>query len=415
MNRLLLFTAGLMALAPLACKAQKSQYLYKGNAPEGNTSARPEGRPALVVKTGAEQFEAYLPLLKGKRVAVLVNQTSAVGAELLPDALLRQGVKVVTIFSPEHGFRGNADAGAHVKSGIDTRTGLPVISLYGDNKKPKPEQLKDIDVVLYDLQDVGVRFYTYISSLEYLLEACGEQQKEVVVLDRPNPLGNIVDGPVLQPKYRSFVGMQPIPIIYGMTPGEYAKMLVGEGWIKARNVKLTVVPCANYTHKTLYRLPVAPSPNLKNMAAIYLYPSLCLFEGTVVSVGRGTDAPFQQYGHPALKNYTYSFVPKSVEGATNPPLKGQTCYGELLASDANTAYRMTESGFQLKWLLKAYQNYPDKATFFNSNNFFRTLAGTDQLQEQIKKGLSEEEIRKSWKADLEKFRAIRDNYLLYEE
>ncbi|MNS53568.1 hypothetical protein D3C72_863260 [compost metagenome] len=412
MKKILIFAAALMSIAPMACKAQKPQYEYKGdNATSGNS---PGGRPALVVQTGAEQFSAYLPLLKGKRVAVLVNQTSAVGAELLPDALLRQGVKVVTIFSPEHGFRGNADAGAHVKSGTDSRTGLPVISLYGDNKKPKPEQLKDIDVVIYDLQDVGVRFYTYISSLEYLLEACGEQQKEVIVLDRPNPLGNIVDGPVLQPKFRSFVGMQSIPIIYGMTPGEYAKMLIGEGWVKAKNVRLTVIPCANYTHKTLYRLPVAPSPNLKNMAAIYLYPSLCLFEGTQVSVGRGTDAPFQQYGHPALKNYTYSFVPKSVEGASNPPLKGQTCYGELLASDGNSAYRLTESGFQLKWLLKAYQNYPDKANFFNSNNFFSKLAGTDQLQEQIKKGMSEEAIRKSWQADLDKFRSIRAKYLLYE-
>lgn len=412
MKKILIFAAALMSIAPMACKAQKPQYEYKGDNAAGGNS--PGGRPALVVQTGAEQFSAYLPLLKGKRVAVLVNQTSAVGAELLPDALLRQGVKVVTIFSPEHGFRGNADAGAHVKSGVDTRTGLPVISLYGDNKKPKPEQLKDIDVVIYDLQDVGVRFYTYISSLEYLLEACGEQQKEVIVLDRPNPLGNIVDGPVLQSKFRSFVGMQSIPIIYGMTPGEYAKMLIGEGWVKAKNVRLTVIPCANYTHKTLYRLPVAPSPNLKNMAAIYLYPSLCLFEGTQVSVGRGTDAPFQQYGHPALKNYTYSFVPKSVEGASNPPLKGQTCYGELLASDANSAYRLTESGFQLKWLLKAYQNYPDKANFFNSNNFFSKLAGTDQLQEQIKKGMSEEAIRKSWQPDLDKFRSIRAKYLLYE-
>jgi uncharacterized protein YbbC (DUF1343 family) len=412
MKKIMIFAAVLLSMASMACKAQKPQYEYKGDNAAGGNS--PGGRPALVVQTGAEQFSAYLPLLKGKRVAVLVNQTSAVGGELLPDALLRQGVKVVTIFSPEHGFRGNADAGAHVKSGTDTRTGLPVISLYGDNKKPKPEQLKDIDVVIYDLQDVGVRFYTYISSLEYLLEACGEQQKEVIVLDRPNPLGNIVDGPVLQPKFRSFVGMQSIPVIYGMTPGEYAKMLIGEGWVKAKNVRLTVIPCANYTHKTLYRLPVAPSPNLKNMAAIYLYPSLCLFEGTQVSVGRGTEAPFQQYGHPALKNYSYSFVPKSVEGASNPPLKGQTCYGELLASDANSAYRLTESGFQLKWLLKAYQNYPDKANFFNSNNFFSKLAGTDQLQEQIKKGMSEEAIRKSWRADLDKFRAIRAKYLLYE-
>ncbi|RQO31883.1 DUF1343 domain-containing protein [Taibaiella sp. KBW10] len=408
MKKIALAVSCLLLLPNIACKAQNARRTSEKEAP-----ANPRAKHSIEVAVGAERFTEYLPLLQGKRVAVLVNQTSRVGDQLLPDVLLAKGVNVVTIFSPEHGFRGTADAGAHVKSGKDEQTGLPVISLYGDNKKPKPEQLKNVDVVIYDLQDVGARFFTYISSLEYLLEACSESKKEVLILDRPNPLGNIVDGPVLETKNRSFVGMQPIPIAYGMTAGEYAKMLIGENWIKAKDVKLTVIPCDNYTHKSLYRLPVSPSPNLKNMAAIYLYPSLCLFEGTVVSLGRGTDAPFQQYGHPDLKNYTYSFTPKSMEGATNPPLKDKKCFGEKVASDANTAYRLAEDKVQLQWLLKAYQNYPDKANFFNS--FFIKLAGTDKLKSQIQQGLSETAIRQSWKADLDKFKAIRVKYLLYEE
>lgn len=398
----------LVALGSCA-SAQERAGISKLPAEQANLRSK----PSLEVVVGAERLEQYLPLLKSKRVAVLVNQTSRVGDNLLPDVLLENGINLVRIFAPEHGFRGTADAGAHVKNGKDERTGLPIISLYGNNKRPEAAQLKDIDVVLYDLQDVGARFYTYISSLEYMMEACAEQGKELIILDRPNPLGNIVDGPVLEMPHKSFVGMQAIPIIYGMTAGEYAQMLIGEGWLKTPGLQLKVIPCDNYNHHTLYALPEAPSPNLKNMAAVYLYPSLCLFEGTVISLGRGTDKPFQQYGHPSLKGYQYSFTPRSVPGATNPPLKDKLCYGELIASDANTAYRLADGKLQIKWLIKAYQNFPDKDKFFNS--FFVKLAGTSRLQEQIKNGWTEEAIRASWQPGLEKFKQIRAKYLLYEE
>jgi uncharacterized protein YbbC (DUF1343 family) len=402
-----LFILGISLSITQASRAQKPKYTYTETQ---DLSPTKEAKEAMV---GAARLDAYLPLLKGKQVAVLVNQTSQVEGKLLPDLLLENGVKLVSIFSPEHGFRGNADAGAHVKSGMDEKTGLPVISLYGNNKKPTAEQLKNVDVVIYDLQDVGARFYTYISSLEYMMEACAENGKQLILLDRPNPLGNIVDGPVLEKTHKSFVGMQPIPVVYGMTAGEYAKMLIGENWVNATNLKMEIITCDNYTHSTLYGLPVAPSPNLKNMTSIYLYPSLCFFEGTVISLGRGTDKPFQQFGHPDLKGYTYSFTPKSVEGATNPPLKDKTCYGKLLASDANTAYRITDNKLQIKWLLEAYNKFPDKEKFFNS--FFVKLAGTSKLQEQIKKGWSEAEIRASWEPELQKFKTIRAKYLLYEE
>lgn len=411
MNSFKYIAIGILMASTWSSEAQQPRYTYQGDAA---ATEAPRGRkPSLEVVVGAARTEAYLPLLKNKRVAVLVNQTSEINGKLLPDLLLEHKVKLVTIFSPEHGFRGNADAGAHVKNDKDPQTGLPVISLYGNNKKPSAQQLSNVDVVIYDLQDVGARFYTYVSSLEYLMEACAEQKKQLIILDRPNPLGNIVDGPVLQKENRSFVGMQAVPIVYGMTPGEYAQMLIGEKWIKAPNLDLKVIICDNYNHQTLYRLPVAPSPNLKNMAAIYLYPSVCLFEGTVISLGRGTDKPFQQYGHPQLKGFNYSFTPTSVTGATNPPLKDKKCYGELLASDANTAYRMTENKLQLKWLIKAYEAFPDKNAFFN--NFFIKLAGTNTLQEQIRKGMSEADIRASWQPELDKFKTTRAKYLLYEE
>ncbi|OJV53515.1 MAG: hypothetical protein BGO31_01205 [Bacteroidetes bacterium 43-16] len=411
MNSFKYIAIGILMASTWRSEAQQPRYTYQGNAA---ATEAPRGRkPSLEVVVGAARTEAYLPLLKNKRVAVLVNQTSEINGKLLPDLLLEHKVNLVTIFSPEHGFRGNADAGAHVKNDKDPQTGLPVISLYGNNKKPNAQQLSNVDVVIYDLQDVGARFYTYVSSLEYLMEACAEQKKQLIILDRPNPLGNIVDGPVLQKENRSFVGMQAVPIVYGMTPGEYAQMLIGEKWIKAPNLDLKVITCDNYNHQTLYRLPVAPSPNLKNMAAIYLYPSVCLFEGTVISLGRGTDKPFQQYGHPQLKGFNYSFTPTSVTGATNPPLKDKKCYGELLAADANTAYRMTENKLQLKWLIKAYEAFPDKNAFFN--NFFIKLAGTNTLQEQIRKGMSEADIRASWQPELDKFKTTRAKYLLYEE
>ncbi len=365
------------------------------------------------VVCGADRTAAYLPLLKGKKVALVVNQTSEINRVLLPDTLLKLGVNVVKIFSPEHGFRGYADAGAKVKSGVDEQTGLPVISLYGNNKKPSAEQLKDVEVVVYDLRDGGARFYTYISTLEYLMEACAENKKALMILDRPNPLGFIVDGPVLEKANRSFVGMQPVPVVYGMTAGEYAKMLAGEKWIKAVPTDMTVIPCENYTHKTQYQLPVMPSPNLKNMAAIYLYPSMCFFEGTVLSVGRGTPYPFQQFGHPALKQYSYTFTPVSMPGATDPPLKNQLCYGKLVATTGQEAVAATGNHMQIKWLLEAYRTYPEKTKFFN--NFLVKLTGTETFRKQVEQGLSEEAIRKSWQPGLDQFKKIRKKYLLYAE
>lgn len=365
------------------------------------------------ILTGADRIPAYLPQLKGKRVALLVNQTSEIDGVLLPDTLLKLGVNVVKIFSPEHGFRGNADAGAHVKSGVDAQTGLEVISLYGSNKKPTAEQLKNVDLLVYDLQDVGARFYTYISTLQYAMEACGEQKKPLMVLDRPNPLGFIVDGPVLEPANSSFIGMQPIPVVYGMTPGEYAAMLIGEKWLKSPAPVLTVISCDQYTHKSLYQLPVSPSPNLKSMAAIYLYPSLCFFEGTSLSLGRGTSMPFQQFGHPLLKGYDYSFTPVSMPGAGDPPLKNQKCYGRLVARDADSALKQVNNKLQIQWLLEAYRNYPDKKKFFIP--FFEKLSGTAALRRQIEQGLTETAIRKSWEPGLTTFKAIRKKYLLYAE
>lgn len=385
-----------------------SAFWYQGYA---QSTAKQKHIPDIL--PGAYSTTTYLPALKGKRVALLVNQTSEINGALLPDTLLKLGVQVVKIFSPEHGFRGNADAGAHVKSGVDVRTGLPVISLYGNNKKPSAEQLKDVDVLIYDLQDVGARFFTYISSLQYAMEACGAQKKTLMILDRPNPLGNIVDGPVLEPDNSSFVGMQPIPVIYGMTAGEYAKMLIGEKWMKGTAPALTVIPCSGYTHSSIYELPVSPSPNLKNMAAIYLYPSVCFFEGTVISLGRGTSKPFQQFGNPLLKGYAYSFTPVSMQGATDPPLKNQKCYGLLLADNAATARELAAGKLQIKWLLEAYRKYPEKGKFFIP--YFEKLSGTAALRKQIADGLSEEVIRKSWEPGLAKFRAIRKKYLLYAE
>lgn len=361
---------------------------------------------------GAAQMKEYLPLLQGKRVGVIINQTSRVGNALLADTLQRSGVHLVKIFVPEHGFRGVADAGAHVNGGRDSTTGLPIISLYGDNKKPRPEQLQDIDILIYDLQDVGVRFYTYISTLQYAMEACAENGKQLMVLDRPNPNGHYVDGPVLDTALRSFVGMQPVPIVYGMTSGEYARMLQGERrFRKAASLNLKVIPCRNWDHRKPYSLPVPPSPNLRTDAAVYLYPSLCLFEGTVVSVGRGTDKPFMQWGHPLFEGKTKeSFRPASVVGATHPPYEGQTCYGRVLDQPGEASQR---TGFRLEWLLQAYQWYPDKDKFFT--DFFEKLAGTRLLRRQIQQGMTEQQIRSSWEPQLAQFKKIRKKYLLYRD
>lgn len=368
------------------------------------------------VQTGAERVDDYIWLLEDHRVAVCGNQTSMVGNVHLVDTLLKLSVNVVKIFCPEHGFRGNAEAGAHIASGTDPQTGLPIVSLYGKNKKPAPEQLADVDIILFDLQDVGCRFYTYISTLHYVMEAAAENNVKVIVLDRPNPNGYFVDGPVLDPKYKSFVGMHPVPVVYGMTIGEYARMINGEDWLAGGiRCNLAVVTLQHYTHNTRYALPVPPSPNLPNAESIYLYPSLCLFEGTNISVGRGTTLPFQIYGAPMMKGGDYTFTPAPIRGVSeNPPHNGKVCRGFYLK---DFAIRNLDSAnqFNLQYLLTAYRLYTDKDNFFINADFFDKLAGTDQLRKQIISGVSEEEIRQSWQKDLDKFKSIRKKYLLYPE
>lgn len=369
--------------------------------------------------TGAERIDAYMPMLQGKRVALLINHTSIVGPQktLLPDTLLKKGINIVKILAPEHGFRGEAEAGEKVKDGIDQKTGLPVISLYGKTKKPTKAQLSDVDIVVYDIQDVGARFYTYISTMQYAMEACAEYGKEFVVLDRPNPNGFYVDGPVLDEEMKSFVGMQPIPIVYGMTAGEYAKMLVGEKWFSgAEKLKLTVIPCEGYDHSMKYQLPVNPSPNLRNMAAVYLYPTLCLFEGTDISVGRGTKFPFQHFGHPSFKEEAmYGFMPNVNENGPDPLHVAESCYGLMLALDGETADRIIKATYKTDFIRKAYYWWDDddKENFFNS--FFDKLAGTKELRKQIVQKWSDADIRESWQIKLNGFKKIRKKYLLYED
>ncbi|MBS9774255.1 MAG: DUF1343 domain-containing protein [Tenacibaculum sp.] len=365
-----------------------------------------------VLKVGVEQTNLYLSKLKDKNIAIVANQTSVIlkkngGFEHLVDSLLSLKVKVKKVFAPEHGFRGKADAGEIIEDNKDVKTGLPIISLYGKNKKPKKEQLKGIDIVVFDIQDVGVRFYTYISTLHYVMEACAENNIPVIILDRPNPNAHYIDGPVLEMKHKSFVGMHPVPVVYGMTIGEYGKMINGEKWLNNNvNCDLTVIPLQNYTHNTPYDLPIKPSPNLPNKVSINLYPSLCFFEGTNVSVGRGTDMQFQIYGSPYLEKTSFSFKPKPNEGAKYPKHKNKICYGEDL--------RKTKTLFKIKlnWLLRTYvQSSKVKVKFFNS--FFTKLSGTEKLQKQIINGVSEEEIRKTWVEDLDNFKKIRSKYLIY--
>ena len=359
------------------------------------------------IKTGAENFEKYLPLLKGKSVGIVTNQTSIVDQKThLVDFLLSKNVKIKTIFAPEHGFRGTADAGEHLNDEIDAKTGLQIVSLYGKNSKPKPEQLQGIDIVVFDIQDVGSRFYTFISTLHVVMEACAENNIPIIVLDRPNPVGSIVDGPILEKEFASFVGMDAIPILHGMTFGEYAKMLNGEKWLEnGVQCKLTVIECKNYKREMPYHLPVKPSPNLPNDQSINLYASLCLFEGTNVSMGRGTETQFQIYGSPYLPKSDFVFTPKPNFGAKEPTYNGVLCYGEDL-----TQYPKLDK-IELKWLIKAYNTTSDKSRFFNK--FFTRLAGTKKLQEQIEAGVSEEEIRNSWKEGLENFKKMRAKYLIY--
>jgi uncharacterized protein YbbC (DUF1343 family) len=363
--------------------------------------------------TGAERTDQYTELLRGKSVGLVVNQTSVIGTTHLVDTLLSLGIDVQLLFAPEHGFRGTADAGEHIKNGVDTKTNIAIVSLYGDNKKPKPGQLKNLDIVLFDIQDVGVRFYTYISTLHYVMEACAENNKPLIVLDRPNPNGHYVDGPVLDTAFRSFVGMHTVPVVHGMTIGEYAKMVNGEKWLnKGVSCKLTVVPCLNYDHTVFYTLPVKPSPNLPNMTAIYLYPSLCFFEGTnSVSLGRGTDKPFQIYGSPEFSSGNFHFTPSSKPGATKPFLQDKLCNGFDLSGIHLDSLR--EQQFTLYYLLNAYKLSTGKSKFFNS--FFHKLAGTDELENQIKLNLSEAEIRKSWNTGLTEFKATRKKYVLYKD
>jgi uncharacterized protein YbbC (DUF1343 family) len=371
----------------------------------------------------AERLDAYLPLLKNKRVAVFANNTSMVQNVHLVDTLSRSGVDIKKIFAPEHGFRGTADAGEKVSNSKDPATGIAIVSLYGKKRKPNADDLADVDVIVFDIQDVGVRFFTYISSLEDLSEAAIEFNKPLIVLDRPNPNGDYVDGPVRKEGFRSFLGMQKVPVVYGMTIGEYAMMLKGEKWIdsairkKSRNdLNLTVIPCANYTHNSKYILPVKPSPNLPDMASVYLYPSTCFFEGTVLSEGRGTDRPFQMFGHPKLPDTLISFTPTSRQGARNTKLLGQKCYGWDLGGSNEKVLKETDRKLQFKWIKNAYQLFPGKDTFFlnNGKNFDR-LAGNDSLRLQIMSGLPDEEIRKTWKPELDKFKIIRKKYLLYKD
>ena len=364
-------------------------------------------------KTGADRPELYLPLLKDKTIAVVTNQTGLLQDKtFLVDFLVKNNVKIKSIFAPEHGFRGDADAGEHVKNGVDTKTGIPIVSLYGSNKKPKPEQLKDIDVVLFDIQDVGVRFYTYISTLTYVMEAAAENKVEVIVLDRPNPHDGYIDGPVLKDAWKSFVGMHNIPVVYGLTIGEYGKMVNGEQWLSNKiQAKYTLIPMLNYHKKQRYGVSDKPSPNLPNNQSINLYPSLCFFEGTQVSVGRGTDLPFQIYGSPWLKNMNYQFTPKPNFGAKDPFLNGKLCYGENLSQNHSDLREL-----RIDWLVNAYKNYKNKdQNFFLKNLFFDKLAGSDELRKQIISGKTAEEIKASWKKDLENFQQIRAKYVIYED
>jgi len=365
------------------------------------------------IMPAAERPELYLPLLKNKQVALVVNQSSLVKNSHLLDYLLKHKIKVKKIFAPEHGFRGKADAGAHIKDSRDSKTGLPIISLYGKHKKPTKSDLKGIDLILFDIQDVGVRFYTYLSTLHYIMEAGAENNIPVIVLDRPNPNGHYVDGPVLQKKYRSFVGLHPVPVVYGMTIGEYAQMINGERWLKGRKrAALSVIPLANYTHKSVYALPVKPSPNLPNDRAIILYPSLAFFEGTVMSAGRGTKTPFQLYCASKYVKKNFYVVPRSRAGAKYPKVKGKRCYGVDL-SKMNISKLRKKQQIDLNYLQDAYANYPNKKHFFSHRKFFDKLAGNSQLRKQIENHVSEKEIRKSWQKDLLKFKAIRKKYLLY--
>ena len=364
------------------------------------------------IQVGAAQTGKYVPLLRGKNVALCVNHTATIGNVHLLDTLIRAGIRVVKIFAPEHGFRGDEEAGKNIVNSVDSKTKVPVVSMYGQTKKPTKEQLRGVDILVFDIQDVGARFFTYISTLHYMMEAAAENGIRIIVLDRPNPNGYWVDGLVLDTAYRSFVGIDPVPIAHGMTVGEYAKMINGEGWIHApKQCNLTVIPIIGYTHFQRYQLPVSPSPNLSSMAAIYLYPTLCLFEGTCMSLGRGTDKPFRLLGHPDFPVGTIYFTPKSIPNvASNPPHLEKSCRGFDLTDYALSILKNTNF-IDIDFLIESYQNCPNKTQFFTA--FFDKLAGNKSLREQIIAGKSAAEIKESWKKDLDKFKQIRKKYLLY--
>lgn len=365
------------------------------------------------IRPGAERTRQYFNSLKhNKKVAVVANQTSMIENTHLVDSLLSEGIHVVKVFTPEHGFRGLADAGTLIENEVDLKTGLPIISLYGNHKKPTTDDMKDIDIMVFDLQDVGARFYTYISTLTYVMEACAENKVPLLVLDRPNPNGFYVDGPILEIKHQSFIGLHPIPVVHGMTMAEYARMVNGEGWLKdSLECELDWVECSGYNHRSFYNLPVKPSPNLPDMSSVILYPSLCFFEGTKVSVGRGTDIPFSVIGHPAFQGGNYSFKPEPKPGATNPPYKGIECFGYILTDSVSNL--KANPGLRLHWLIDMYKADTAKASFFTS--FFTKLAGTETLQKQIESGITEKEIKESWQDGLNSFMEIRDKYLLYRD
>ncbi len=379
---------------------------------EDSTKINVENQQKPII-VGAEQMDKYLSFInRGKRVGIVANPSSMIRNTHLVDALMASRVLIKTVFSPEHGFRGKADAGEHVKNDKDSRTGLPIISLYGKNKKPTKEQLKDIDIMLFDIQDVGVRFYTYISTLHYVMEACAENDIPVIILDRPNPNGHYVDGPVLDLKFQSFVGMHPVPIVHGMTIGEYGQMINGEYWLNdSLQCDLTVIPCLNYTHDTPYSLPVPPSPNLRSDVSIQLYPSLCLLEATTVTVGRGTDGPFERYGHPDFpqEKTDFSFTPTSGYGSKHPKFENKQCYGFDLNKEEYQRMHQLDLSFVMNsnTLLKG-------ELFINRSRFFNLLAGNDVLLKQLEEGLSEEDIRESWREGLKVFSLKREKYLIYE-
>ena len=365
------------------------------------------------VIVGAEQTNVYLPLLKNKRIAIFSNHTGMIGNKHLLDVLLENKINVVAIFSPEHGFRGNADAGEHVSSSVDSKTGVPILSLYdGKLGRPSEESMRKFDLLIVDIQDVGLRFYTYYASMVRLMDACAEYNRKMLILDRPNPNGHYVDGPILDMKYKSSVGWLPIPIVHGMTLGELALMVNGERWLPASRIcDITVIKCKNYTHQTMYELPIPPSPNLPNMKAVYLYPSTCYFEATPVSLGRGTQLPFQIYGHPNMLGYDYTFTPQSIPGAKNPPQLNRICHGVNLSELSNE--EIWKKGVDLSYLIDAYRNLNMDDSFFRP--FFELLTGRDYVRKMIKQGKNADEIKAMWKEDVEKFKIQRKPYLIYEE